>query len=178
MKRDRRIKIFNHEKNMGKGAAIRTAIKHAKGDLFIIQDADLEYNPEEIKKLLIPILEGKADVAYGSRMLGNISGFNISSHYYGNILLSGVTRILFCSKITDMETCYKLVPTKIMREIKLKAEKFDIEPEITAKILKLGYKITEVPISYNSRSFTEGKKIKWTDGVQAIWTLLKYRLMN
>jgi dolichol-phosphate mannosyltransferase len=172
------IRSFNHPINKGKGAAIRTAIKHVSGDVVVAQDGDLEYNPEDFNKMLPLIIENKADVVYGSRLLGNISGFNIPSHYYGNLLLSFITRLLYAKKITDMETCYKMMKSSIIKNLNLKSNTFDIEPEVTSKILKKGFRVKEVPISYNCRSFEQGKKITWKDGILAIFTLFRYRLSN
>src|SRR3989344_178175 len=172
------IKYFEHKINQGKGAALRTGFSHVMGDYVVIQDADLEYNPEDFKRLIIPIKNKKADVVYGSRMLGKIEGFQITSHYYGNLFLSFITRILYNNKITDMETCYKMMRKDVLKNIKLKSNSFDIEPEITSKIIKKGYKIIEIPINYKSRSFLEGKKIHWDDGLFALWTLVKYRFLD
>ena len=172
------IKYFEHKINQGKGAALRTGFSHVMGDYVVIQDADLEYNPEDFKRLIIPIKNKKADVVYGSRMLGKIEGFQITSHYYGNLFLSFITRILYNNKITDMETCYKMMRKDVLKNIKLKSNSFDIEPEITSKIIKKGYKIIEIPINYKSRSFIEGKKIHWDDDLFALWTLVKYRFLD
>ena len=172
------IKYFNHEVNKGKGAALRTGFLHATGDYVVIQDADLEYNPEDFKRLIIPIKDKKADAVYGSRMLGKIEGFQITSHYYGNLFLSFITGLLYNNKITDMETCYKMMKREVIKNLNLKSNSFDIEPEITAKIIKKGYKIIEIPINYKSRSFLEGKKIHWDDGLFALWTLVKYRFLD
>ena len=169
------IKTFKHEVNKGKGAAIKTGMKYVTGDILVIQDGDLEYNPEDFKKLIIPILEGKTKVVYGSRMLGHRRGFSIKSHYYGNKFLTFLTQIIYGQKITDMETCYKMVSKEVIKDIKFNSNRFDFEPEITAKIIKKGYKIMEIPIDYNCRSFEEGKKITWRDGIVAIYTLFKYR---
>jgi len=178
IKEYKNIKLITQKKNKGKGAAIRTALNHISGDLVIIQDGDLEYNPEEYKNLLKPIINDNAKVVYGSRLKGKIKGFDIPSHYLGNKLLSLVTTLLYFQKITDMETCYKLMRSEVIKSIKLRATRFDFEPEITAKIIKKGYKIYEVPITYNSRSFKEGKKINWKDGIKAIFYLLKYRFSD
>lgn len=177
-KRYKNIKYYNHKENKGKGAALRTGFLHATGDYVVIQDADLEYNPEDFKRLIIPIRNGEADVVYGSRMLGKIGGFQITSHYYGNLFLSFVTRLLYNNKITDMETCYKMIRKDVLKNLNLKSNSFDIEPEITAKIIKKGYKIIEIPINYKSRSFLEGKKIHWDDGLLALITLVKYRFLD
>jgi len=175
-------KVFFHNINQGKGSAIRTGLKHANGDIIIIQDADLEYDPNEYPKLLKPILERKTKVVYGSRFLErpllSKERWGIPSHYIGNKLLSIVTSLLYQKWISDMETCYKVFTREVLNSITLRAKRFDFEPEITAKILKKGYKIIEVPIKYKHRSFKEGKKISWKDGVKAIYYLLKYRFVN
>ena len=168
------IKVILQAKNQGKGSAVRTGIAAATGDYIIIQDADLEYDPQDFNKLIIPILENKAKVVYGSRFKGAHS-FSTFSHKWGNRLLTGITNLLYWSSITDMETCYKLIPSSLAKQLNIKANKFDMEPEITAKILKRGYKIIEIPISYKGRAFSEGKKISWKDAFSAIWTLIKYR---
>ncbi|MEK6907165.1 MAG: glycosyltransferase family 2 protein [Nanoarchaeota archaeon] len=178
MKKYKNIRLINHEFNQGKGAAIRTGLNYADGDILIIQDGDLEYNPEEYKKLIKPILEGRTKVVYGSRLLGKIKGFNIPVHYIGNKFLSLITTLLYFRRITDMETCYKMMTEDVIKNIKLRAKRFDFEPEITAKIIKRGYKIIEIPITYNSRSFQEGKKITWRDGLKAIYYLIKYRFFD
>lgn len=175
---DKNVKMFFHEKNQGKGAAIITGLKYATGDAIVIQDADLEYDPNEFYKMLDIIKEGEYSVVYGSRMLGTRTGFNIKSHYIGNKVLSLVTRMLYFKKITDMETCYKMFKKDVIKDIKLKSKRFDFEPEITAKIIKNGHKIKEVPISYNCRTFEEGKKIRWKDGMKAVYYLFKYRFFN
>jgi len=178
MRKYKNIKYFKHDTNKGKGAAIRTGIQHISGDYVVIQDGDLEYNPNDFKKLLKPIFDGKAEVVYGSRIMGSIEGFKIPTHYYGNLFLSFLTRILYGQKITDMETCYKMMTKKLIKSLHLRSNHFDIEPEITAKIIKRGYKILEIPISYKARSFMEGKKINWKDGIIAIFTLVLYRFFD
>ena len=169
-------KIIYHEKNMGKCDAIKTGLKYSTGDLVIIQDADLEYDPQDYKKLLKPILKNEAEVVYGSRFLKKFKKDEtfILSHYLGNKFLSVLTTILYKNKITDMETCYKLFKKDVIKNIKLESRKFGFEPEITAKVLKK-YKIKEVPISFYPRDFEHGKKINWKDGVQHIFYLIKYR---
>ena len=176
----RNLKIFFHEKNRGKGAAIRTALKHATGDIILIQDADLEYDPKEYKKLLKPIIENKTKVVYGSRFKSISKNLEkmYKLHYFGNLFLTVMTNILYGAKITDMETGYKVFKKEVIEGIKLRARRFDFEPEITAKILKKGYKITEVPIDFIGRKFSEGKKITWKDGVKALLYLIKYRLID
>ena len=174
------LKIFFHEKNMGKGAAIRTALKHATGDIMLIQDADLEYDPKEYGKLLKPIIDGKAKVVYGSRLASIRKNLKkmYKLHYLGNLFLTAITSVLYGANITDMETGYKVFKKEVIRNISLKAKRFDFEPEITAKILKKGYKITEVPIDFMGRKFSEGKKITWKDGVKALLYLIKYRFTD
>ncbi|MDP7244673.1 MAG: glycosyltransferase family 2 protein [Flavobacteriales bacterium] len=178
--KDSSLKIFFHQKNRGKGTAIRTALKHATGDIILIQDADLEYNPIEYAKLLKPIMENRTKVVYGSRIEAireNIKNM-YKLHYLGNMLLTAVTNILYGTKITDMETGYKVFRKEVIENMNLKAKRFDFEPEITAKILKKGYKITEIPINFVGRKFNEGKKITWKDGIKAVFYLIKYRIMD
>ncbi|MEK6869686.1 MAG: glycosyltransferase family 2 protein [Nanoarchaeota archaeon] len=177
---DRRLKVFFHEKNRGKGAAIRTALKHATGDIMLIQDADLEYNPKEYRKLLKPIINGRAKVVYGSRLASIRKNLKkmYKLHYFGNLFLTVITSALYGAEITDMETGYKVFKREVIKNMSLKAKRFDFEPEITAKILKKGYKITEVPIDFMGRKFSEGKKITWKDGVKALLYLIKYRFTD
>jgi glycosyltransferase involved in cell wall biosynthesis len=179
------FKIVRHKKNQGKGAAIRTGIKHATGDYIIIQDADLEYNPRDIRLLVAPVISGKAEVVYGTRLkrLPNFSRDERTPsfflHYLGNKFLSLLTSLLYGQWITDMETGYKLFPKAALDGEKISAQGFDFEPEITAKLIKRGYKIHEVPISTNPRGVSEGKKlIALKDGPKALWTLLKLRFTN
>ncbi len=170
-------KVIFHNNNQGKGAAIRTGMKHATGDIILIQDADLEYNPSEYPSLLQPILEGKASVVYGSRFSDKFF-FDRNMYYLhglGNKFLTAFTNILFSSNLTDMETCYKVMTKDVMQSLPLVSNRFDIEPEITAKILKKGINIYEIPITFKPRSFQEGKKINWRDGIRAAYVLLKYR---
>ena len=175
-------KIIFHKNNLGKGSAIRTGLNHITGDIVIIQDADMEYNPDEYSKLLKPVLEKRAKVVYGSRYksLEQSNRKLLIIHYLGNKFLTFITNLIYNAHLTDMETCYKLLTKEVIENIKLslKAKRFDFEPEITAKILKKGYKIYEVPISYNPRNFSEGKKINWKDGFIALWILLKYRFFD
>jgi len=178
IKKYKNIKFLNHEKNRGKGAAIITGLQNFTGEIITIQDGDLEYNPEDFKKLIKPILDKKTKVVYGSRFLGGIKGYIIPLHNFGNKILSLITRLLYFRKITDMETCYKMMTKEVIKNLNLRAKRFDFEPEITAKIIKKGYKIIEIPIFYNSRSFKEGKKITWKDGIKALYYLLKYRFIN
>src|SRR5665213_1674825 len=171
------IKIYQHDKNRGKGAAIRTAIPHTTGDFVIIQDADLEYDPADYEIILKPLLEGKADVVYGSRFKGVSRAF-LFCHYVGNKLLTFITNILYDTILTDMETCYKAFKGDLIRSIKLRSNRFDFEPEVTAKVLKRGVKLFEVPINYDGRNFDEGKKITWRDGVVALVCLIRYRFTD
>jgi len=178
--KDKLVKIFYHTKNMGKGAAIRTGLKNSTGDIILIQDADLEYNPDEYKKLLKPIIENKAKVVYGSRVEAirkNIKNM-YKLHYIGNLFLTLMTDLLYQAKISDMETGYKVFRREVIKNINIRANRFEFEPEITAKILRKGYKIYEVPISFVGRKFEEGKKITWVDGVKAAYYLVKYRFVD
>jgi len=178
------IKLFKHTKNKGKGAAIRTGIKNAKGDIILIQDADLEYDPNDYSRLIKPILSSKAKIVYGTRFENyplRVFGKRrtpLIAHYIGNKFLTFVTNLLYGSDLTDMETCYKVFKKEVLRSIKLKANRFDFEPEITAKVLKAGHKIHEIPIRVKPRGYDEGKKITWRDGFLAFWTLVKYRLID
>lgn len=171
--------IYYHEKNQGKGAALRTAQGHASGDIIMIQDADLEYSPTEYPELLKPILEGRADVVYGSRLSGGkVARAFKFSHYMGNKFLSLLTNILYDCTLTDMETCYKVFKAEVFKKVKIKSNRFDFEPEITAKVLKQGVRIYELPISYYGRDYSEGKKITWMDGFAAIAALVKFRFLD
>ncbi|MCK4437278.1 glycosyltransferase family 2 protein [bacterium] len=176
-KKNNDIKVFYHERNMGKGAAIRTAIKYITGDIIIIQDADLEYNPDDYHRLIEPIVEGKASVVYGSRNLRN-NKRSYFRYYWGGRFLSWLTNRLYGTRLTDESTCYKTFRADVLKKIKLECAGFEFDPEVTAKVCKLGYKIKEVPISYNPRKLEEGKKIRWTDGVVAVWTLVKYKFKD
>ena len=172
------IIVLMHDRNQGKGAAIRTGLQRATGDYIVIQDADLEYDPREYGILLQPLIEGKADVVYGSRFLGPHRAF-LFLHYLGNKFLNLVTNILYDTILTDMETCYKMFRADVIKGIPLRARGFEFEPEVTAKVLKRGYRVFEVPISYSGRDFEEGKKIHpWKDGLRALWTLIKYRFVD
>ena len=175
--KDLSYKVLYHEKNQGKGAALRTGIKEASGDIIIIQDADLEYEPSDYIPIIKEILDDKADVCYGSRFLNKESSFLFLS-LIANKFLSFLTSILFGTKVTDMETCYKAFKSEFIKNIEIKSDRFDFEPEITAKILKKGVRFKEIPISYNGREFSEGKKITWRDGVHAIITLIKFKFSN
>jgi len=169
--KDPRIRFFRHDVNQGKGAAVRTALGHATGDMVIIQDADLEYDPNDYPKLMEPVLNGSAQVVYGVRDLGE----QTLLFSLGNKLLSLITSLLFGQRIADMETCYKLMPRKVMLSLDLQPTRFEIEPEITAKLLRRGYHIHEVPIWYKPRETRAKKLSAWRDGLPALWTLIKYR---
>jgi len=171
---DSTIRVLRHEHNLGKGAAIRTGLAEARGDLLLIQDADLEYDPEDWPKLLKPILDGKARVVYGSRFTGERKNM-LPLHWFGNRFLSLVTNMLYSSTLSDMETCYKLFDAQVLEGITIASNRFDFEPEITAKVLRRGHRIYEVPISYAGREPDEGKKITWRDGFSALWALVKFR---
>lgn len=171
------IKTVIKGENRGKGHTLKVGFKETTGDYVIIQDADLEYDPQDYKKLLRALDEDKVDVVYGSRFSGNYEKMT-TLHYFGNKLLTVLTNLFYGVMLTDMETCYKLVPGDFIRSIDIKSERFDFEPEITAKILKSGLKIREVPISYKGRAFSEGKKITWKDGFNAVFALIKFRFFS
>jgi len=177
MEEDSTIKVLHHPKNMGKGAAVRTGLEHMTGDFMVIQDADLEYDPEDYRALLAPMLKKKAEVVYGSRFTGEHRDM-LFWHMLGNKLLSLATNILYNTTISDMETCYKMFWRGALEGITIKSNGFNFEPEITAKILKKRIRVYEVPISYAGREYKEGKKITWKDGFLAFWTLIKYRFVN
>jgi len=170
-------KVF-HKINMGKGAAIREGIKKSSGEIIIVQDADLEYCPEDYKKVIQPILEGKEKVVYGSRALGRRYKYAHFSYFLGGKLVTLMTNLLFFSRLTDEPTCYKMFRSEIIKNIKIESNRFEWEPEVTAKILRSGINIHEVPIRYTPRDKSHGKKIGWKDGFLAIWTLIKYRFKN
>jgi glycosyltransferase involved in cell wall biosynthesis len=174
----KKVCVILHEKNQGKGAAVVTGFKAAKGDILLIQDADLEYDPRDYAVLLQPIEEGKADVVYGSRFLGAPHRVTMFWHLMANRLLTFMTNILYNTILTDMETGYKVFRREVIEGMSIRAKRFDFEPEITAKVLKRNYRIYEVPISFNPRDYSQGKKIKLKDAFAAVWTLLKYRFMD
>jgi glycosyltransferase involved in cell wall biosynthesis len=173
------ITVLYHSSNKGKGAAIRTALDHVTGELVVIQDADLEYDPEDYPDLMAPFLKGPCDVVYGTRLVrGKAQRVHLFWHYVGNRFLTFVTNLLFNATLSDMETGYKVFRTELLKSLNLKANRFDIEPELTAKVLKRRCRVYEVPIAYYGRNYEEGKKITWRDGLVALWTLLKYRFLD
>ncbi|MDQ1520782.1 MAG: hypothetical protein QOI55_1855 [Actinomycetota bacterium] len=174
---DSTVRVVMHPQNRGKGAAVRTGFEHATGDYVLVQDADLEYDPDDWPRLLNPVLRGKARVVYGSRFTGERRNM-LFLHWVGNRFLSLCTNLLYNTTLSDMETCYKLIDRELIDELNLRADKFDIEAEITAKILKRKIRIYEVPISYTGREYDEGKKITWRDGFSALATLVKYRFKD
>jgi glycosyltransferase involved in cell wall biosynthesis len=175
---DERIRVFFQPENQGKGAALHRGFAEVTGTIVIIQDADLEYDPEEYPTLLGPILDGRADVVYGSRFLGGPHRVHMFWHYVGNTVLTTVSNMLSDLNLTDMETCYKAFRTEVVRSIVLKEHRFGFEPEFTAKVAHRGYRIYEVPISYSGRSYDEGKKIGVNDGFRALYCILRYNLLD
>jgi glycosyltransferase involved in cell wall biosynthesis len=173
-----RATVVLHERNRGKGAAVRTALESATGEFAIIQDADLEYDPADFPGLLAPLLDGRADAVYGSRFLGGPHRVLLFWHYCGNMLFTFLTNALYNINLTDMGTCYKAFATAKLKEIPLRSERFGIEAELTAKICKRHFRLYEVPISYSGRTYAEGKKITWKDGFSYLWCLLRYRLAD
>lgn len=172
------VRVIYHPQNAGKGAALKTGFTHAKSDIILIQDADFEYDPRDYPILLKPIQEGITKVVYGSRFLGGPRKAMNFWNMVANKLLTLATNILYNAILSDMETCYKVFRAEVVEDMKIRSKRFDFEPEFTAKVLKQGIRIYEVPISYNGREWSEGKKIKWTDAPIALWTLIKYRFVN
>lgn len=179
-----KLKILKHNKNQGKGAAIRTGIKHISGNIVIMQDADLEYNPDDFSRLLRPIIMGRSNVVYGSRLINyplKLFGKDktpLPTHWIGNKILTFMVNCLYQCNLTDMETCYKLFSVKVLENLNLKSARFEIEPEITAKIVKKGFNIIEIPIKVKPRTHKDGKKISWKDGIIALWTIVYYRFFD
>jgi len=174
----RNLKVHFHSKNQGKGSALQTGFSKAGGDIILIQDADLEYDPRDYSKLLEPLLDGRADVVYGSRFLGGPHRVFFFWHYVGNKLLTTLSNMFSNLNLSDMETCYKVFKKELLNRITLKSKRFGIEPEITIKFAKLKCKIYEVPISYSGRDYSEGKKIGWKDGVAAIFHVIRFKFFN
>jgi glycosyltransferase involved in cell wall biosynthesis len=172
------VRVFFHSKNMGKGAALRTGFSQAEGDIVLIQDADLEYDPREYANLLGPILDGRADVVYGSRFLGGPHRVLFFWHYVANKMLTAFSNMLSNMNLTDMETCYKVFKKDVLSRIRLKSDRFGFEPEVTIKVGKLKCRVYEVPISYSGRDYSEGKKIGWKDGVAAIFHMLRFKFFG
>lgn len=172
------LKVIRHDKNQGKGAAIRSALPHVKGEITIIQDADLEYDPCDYQKLIAPIESGYADVVFGSRFLGGPHRVLYFWHYVANKLITTFANMLFNVNLNDLETCYKTFRSEIIKALKIRSNRFGFEPEVTAKVIKAKHRLYEVPISYYGRTYEEGKKITWKDGLTAIFLLVKYRFFN
>jgi len=172
------IQVYYHEHNQGKGAAIRTAIQHMTGDIAIVQDADLEYEPQDYMALVQPIIDGKEKVVYGSRFLNRENRHSYMTFYIGGQVVTMLTNILYNQRLTDEPTCYKVFEADFLRSIPLECTRFEFCPEVTAKVAKRGIRIKELPINYYPRSIAEGKKISWFDGIEAIWVLLKYRFVK
>jgi len=171
------FRVLLQDRNRGKGAAVRRGIAEARGDVIVMQDADLEYSPEEFPELIDLIVKGKADAVFGSRFLGRHRCF-LFTHYLANLFLNLVTNVLYNTTMTDMETCHKAVRADLLKSLPLRSDRFGIEPEITAKLFKRGARVYEVPITYEGRDYAEGKKITWRDGFPALWALVKYRFVD
>lgn len=178
LQNDPRIRIILHEHNQGKGAAVVTGMRAASGQIMIVQDADLEYDPQEYNKLVAPVAAGEYDVVYGSRFASPETNRPMLMNWFANWALTQFTNLLFGSRLTDMETCYKVFRREVVEDMEIKARRFDFEPEFTAKLLKQNVRVHEIPISFNPRGYAEGKKINAWDGVMAVWTLIKYRFVD
>jgi glycosyltransferase involved in cell wall biosynthesis len=174
LSKERGFRLLLQDRNRGKGAAVRRGIEAATGDVVVVQDADLEYSPEEYPELVDLIARGKADAVFGSRFIGRHRCF-LFTHYLANLFLNLVTNVLYNTTMTDMETCFKAVRAEVLKDLDLRSDRFGIEPEITAKLFRRGARVYEVPITYEGRDYGEGKKITWRDGFPALWTLVKYR---
>jgi len=172
------IRVFYHEENQGKGAALRTGFEQARGDVLLVQDADLEYDPRDYGRLLGPVLDGRADVVYGSRFIGEVHRVLYYWHYLGNRFLTTMSNMLTNLNLTDMEVCYKVFRREILEGIRIRSNRFGFEPEITAKIARKKARVYEAPVSYSGRDYNEGKKIGWKDGVKAIWCILFFRFFD
>ncbi len=177
LSKERGFRMLTQDRNRGTGAAVRRGIDAATGQVIVVQDADLEYSPEEYPDLLDLIKKGKADAVFGSRFIGRHRCF-LFTHYLANLFLNLVTNVLYNTTLTDMETCFKAVRAELLKDMNLKSNRFGIEPEITAKLFKRGARVYEVPITYEGRDYSEGKKITWRDGFPALWTLVKYRFTD
>lgn len=178
LEREPDIRVLYHEVNQGKGAALRTGFTHARGDIVIVQDADLEYDPAEYGALIDPIVTDKADVVYGSRFLGGPHRVLYFWHSIGNRLLTLLSNMTTDLNLTDMETCYKVFRREVIQRVTIRSNRFGVEPEITAKIARMGVRVYEIPISYNGRRYSEGKKIGWKDAISAFYCIIKYRFVN
>ena len=176
--KDPDIRIYHHEKNMGKGASLRTGFAHVTGDIVIIQDADLEYDPAEYENLLKPILDGKADVVYGSRFMGGPRRVLYFWHSVANNILTLFSNMMTNLNLTDMETCYKVFRREVLSEITIKSNRFGVEPELTAKISKMDLRVYDIPVTYSGRKYDEGKKIGWKDAVMAFFYIIRYRFFD
>ncbi|MSR75391.1 MAG: glycosyltransferase family 2 protein [Planctomycetes bacterium] len=172
------VSVVRHSKNSGKGAALRTGFAAARGDIVLVQDADLEYDPSDYLVLLAPLLDGRADVVFGSRFRGGTHRVHLFAHYMGNRFLTLVSNLCTGLNLTDMETCYKVMRRSVVERLELCANRFDVEPEITAKVARMGAKVYEVPVSYSGRDFDEGKKIRWFDGFSALWAIARFNFLS
>jgi len=175
---DPEVRVLFHDRNRGKGAALRTGFAEARGDIVVIQDADLEYDPRDYGRLLQPILDGHADVVYGSRFLGGPQRVHLFWHRAGNWLVTFLSNMLTNLNLSDMETCYKVFRADVLKKLSIRSDRFGVEPEITAKVARLGCRVYEVPISYYGRDYSEGKKITWRDGLAALWHIFRFRFFE